>query len=95
VRFLSIAHSGADDAIAPAQNKIHEAITPAAVTATSVEVETTIYVEGQIRVNVGGGLQPVIAFGTAPGGTNEVHPDSFFEFEDVGPSVETKAGNVS
>lgn len=83
------------NAIAAAQITQLDAITPAAVTAASTALSTQLIVRGELVTLAAGLLTPVIAFGTAPTGTNEGAIGSFFEIWRAGASGDTVFGNVA
>lgn len=95
VRIGAINTAAADDTPAAATMVNLESETPAAINAASTAVETIIRVFGSFDCTTGGTVQPAVAFGAAPGGTNTVEVGSWFKLSAVGYTTSEKFGAVT
>lgn len=93
IDYVSQATSSAANALAAPQMRRVSTAAAAALTATSVAVQTEIWIEGIVRVNAGGTVIPQVTFNAGPTGTCETAINSFIEFEPIGSNTVAAVGN--
>lgn len=100
ITYNTVSHVAAADNTTSASNNSTDVIQLAStvVTASSASTKVFIVVRGEIDVNVGGTLEPIIKFSAAPGTTgsaNNMKAGTRYKFTPIGPTGMTKIGNIN
>lgn len=100
ITYNTVSHVAAADNTTSASNNSTDVIQLAStvVTASSASTKVFIVVRGEIDVNAGGTLEPIIKFSAAPGTTgsaNNMKAGTRYKFTPIGPTGMTKIGNIN
>lgn len=87
IKYITDTISSAAATVAAPQRKRHEVATVSAVAATSTAVQTDITLQGILRVNAAGTINPQVTFSAGPTGTCETDADSYLMLIKLGSNT--------